>query len=216
HSDRLTRLEVNSGPSWQHRSRTTFRIRRTTHAAKNEVEASNSFPSTRSWPNVAGDQSNWVAAHEWRVILAKLSRASLLGREDPNNPGHLDTHPLVREFFGEQLRNERREAWKESNRRLYYYYQALAPQLPDKLGEMEPLLLAVICGCNAGQFREALHDVYIPRIQRGNTFFAANVLGARGALLSVLAHFLDSKAGAHRWRWAQKGRISCRKTSFSS
>ena len=157
-----------------------------------------------------------LTPHEWRVILAKLRRASLLGREDPNNPGHLDTHPLVREFLGEQLRNERREAWKESNRRLYHYYQALAPQLPDKLGEMEPLFLAVICGCNAGQFREALHDVYIPRIQRGNTFFAANVLGARGALLSVLAHFLDSKAGAHRWRRAQKGRISCRKTSFSS
>jgi predicted ATPase len=56
---------------------------------------------------------------------------------------------------------------------------------------MEPLLLAVICGCNSGLFREALHEVYLPRIQRGNTCFAANVLGARGALLSVLAHFFE-------------------------
>ena len=56
---------------------------------------------------------------------------------------------------------------------------------------MEPLFLAVICGCNAGLFREALHEVYIPRIQRGNAYFAANVLGARGALLSVLAHFFE-------------------------
>ena len=56
---------------------------------------------------------------------------------------------------------------------------------------MEPLFLAVICGCNAGLFREALHEVYIPRIQRGNASFAANVLGARGALLSVLAHFFE-------------------------
>ena len=39
-----------------------------------------------------------LTPHEWRVILAKLRRASLLGREDPNNPGHLDTHPLVRDF----------------------------------------------------------------------------------------------------------------------
>jgi hypothetical protein len=30
---------------------------------------------------------------------------------------------------------------------------------------MEPLFLAVICGCNAGLFREVLHEVYIPRIQ---------------------------------------------------
>jgi hypothetical protein len=56
---------------------------------------------------------------------------------------------------------------------------------------MEPLFLAVICGCNAGFFREALHEVYIPRIQRGDSSFAANVLGARGALLLVLVHFFE-------------------------
>src|SRR5262249_50093790 len=50
---------------------------------------------------------------------------------------------------------------------------------------------AVICGCNAGLFREALREVYIPRIQRGNDSFAANVLGARGPLLSVLVHFFE-------------------------
>jgi hypothetical protein len=56
---------------------------------------------------------------------------------------------------------------------------------------MEPLFLAVICGCIAGLFRDALHEVYIPRIQRGNAYFAANVLGARGPLLSVLVHFFE-------------------------
>jgi hypothetical protein len=56
---------------------------------------------------------------------------------------------------------------------------------------MEPLFLAVICGCNAGLFHEALHEIYIPRIQRGDAAFAANVLGARGALLSVLVHFFE-------------------------
>ena len=56
---------------------------------------------------------------------------------------------------------------------------------------MEPLFLAVIYGCNAGLFREALHEVYIPRIQRGDASFAADFLGARGALLSVLASFFE-------------------------
>ena len=127
----------------------------------------------------------------WRTILAKLRRARLLAPEDPHDPGHLDTHPLVREYFGEQLRSERSEAWLECNRRLYNYYRTLTPQLPDSFREMEPLFLAVICGCNAGLFREALHEVYIPRIQRGDSSFAANVLGARGALLLVLAHFFE-------------------------
>ena len=129
---------------------------------------------------------------EQRTILARLRRARLLAGEDPHNPGQLDTHPLVREYFGEQLRCQRTYAWKECNKRLYHYYRTLAPQLPDSFREMEPLFLAVICGCNAGLFREVLHEVYIPRIQRGKAYFAANVLEARGALLSVLDHFFEN------------------------
>ena len=133
---------------------------------------------------------------EWRSILARLRRARLLAGEDPQNPGQLDAHPLVREYFGEQLRSKRTEAWRECNQRLFHYYRTLAPQSPDSFREMEPLFLAVICGCNAGLFREALHDVYILRIQRGDASFASKVLGARGALLSVLIHFFEHG----RWR----------------
>ena len=130
-----------------------------------------------------------LSSTEWRTIIARLRRTKLLAGQDPHDPGDLDTHPLVREYFGEQLRSQRADAWKECNRRLYSHYRAIAPQLPDSFRDMEPLFLAVICGCNAGLFHEALHEVYIPRIQRGNASFAGNVLGARGALLSVLIHF---------------------------
>jgi hypothetical protein len=132
---------------------------------------------------------------DWRTIVGRLRRARLIAGEDPHNPGQVDAHPLVREHFGEQLQSQRAEAWKECNRRLYHYYRTLAPQLPDSFRDMEPLFLSVICGCKAGLFREALHEVYIPRIQRGDVAFTANVLGARGALLSVLAHFFQ------RLRW---------------
>ena len=128
---------------------------------------------------------------EWRTILAKLRRARLLAPEDPHHPGHLDTHPLVREYFGEQLQSQKTDAWKECNRRLFHHYRTLASELPNSFREMEPLFSAVICGCNAGLFREALHDIYIPRIQRGNACFAANVLRATGPLLSVLVHFFE-------------------------
>jgi predicted ATPase len=133
----------------------------------------------------------YLSPTDWRAILARLRRAKLLAGEDPHNPSQLDTHPLVREYFGEQLGSQQAEAWKECNRRLYHYYEKLAPQLPDKFTEMEPLFLAVICGCNAGLFREALHEVYIPRIQRGNACFTAKVFGATGPLLSVLVHFFE-------------------------
>ena len=108
---------------------------------------------------------------EWQTILARLRRTRLLAGEDPQNRGYLDTHPLVREYYGEQLRSQRTKAWKECNRRLFNYYRTLAPQLPESFREMEPLFLAVICGCNAGLFRQALDEDYIPRIQRGRGRF---------------------------------------------
>src|SRR5262249_327023 len=52
--------------------------------------------------------------------------------------------------------------------------QPLPPREPNGFREMEPLFLAVASGSNAGLLREALHEVYIPRIQRGGASFAAN------------------------------------------
>src|SRR6516162_7413018 len=82
-----------------------------------------------------------LSQSEWRAILARLRRARLLAAEDPQNPGSLDAHPLVREYFGEQLRGERAETWKQCNKRLYDHYRTLAPDLPDNFREMEPLFL---------------------------------------------------------------------------
>jgi serine/threonine protein kinase len=129
---------------------------------------------------------------KWRTILASLRRARLLAADDPYNPGELDTHPLVREYFGEQLRNQRAGAWQECNRRLYGHYRTLAPPFPESISHMEPLFLAVVSGCQAGLLRDALHEVYLPRIQRGTASFAAKVLGIRGALVSALAHFFEN------------------------
>ena len=78
-----------------------------------------------------------VGPTEWRTILARLRRARLLAGEDPHNRGQLDAHPLVREYFGEQLRTQRTGAWKECNRRLYDHYRSLAPPLPESFREMQ-------------------------------------------------------------------------------
>ena len=149
------------------------------------------FEALLTPPAISGltEALSGLSTRQWQSILARLRRARLLAGEDPHNRGDLDTHPLVREYFGEQLRSERGEAWRECNRRLYHYYRTLAPQLPENFREMEPLFLAVICGCHAGLFRESLDDIYIPRIQRGNASFAVNVLGARETVLSALIHF---------------------------
>jgi tetratricopeptide (TPR) repeat protein len=153
----------------------------------------NALNALRKQPAISGltESLTDLRPTEWQTIIAKLRRARLLAGEDPHHRRHLDTHPLVREYFGKQLRKQRTEAWKECNRRLFNHYRTIAPQLPNTFREMEPLFLAVISGCKAGLFHETLREVYLPRIQRGDASFAANVLGARGPLLTVLAHFFE-------------------------
>ena len=74
---------------------------------------------------------------------------------------------------------------------MYQHQHARLPveQLKDEPEPVVVLLDALLE--KAGLFREALHEVYIPRIQRGNAYFAANVLGATGLLLSALVHFFE-------------------------
>ena len=158
-------------------------------------------------PAIAGLTESLIglSPSEWRTILAKLRRARLLAGEDPHDPGQLDAHPLVREYFGDQLRGQRTQAWQEANRRLYHHYREMAPPLPETVRAMEPLFLAVACGCQAGLLRDALHEVYLPRIQRGNASFAAKLLGARGALVSILAHFFEGGRWGSPVRTAVEG-----------
>ena len=133
-----------------------------------------------------------LSPSEWRTILARLRRARLLAAEKIRTILDIWTH--IRSFVNTSANsfgvNELRRGRNAIGGSIIII-ERLLPICRDSFREMEPLFLAVICGCNAGLFREALHEVYIPRIQRGNAYFAANVLGARGALLSVLAHFFE-------------------------
>lgn len=112
---------------------------------------------------------------KWRQTFAKLRRAGLLAQEDPNDPDTLDAHPLVREYFGQQLREDHCDAWWEGNDRLYEHYKRAAPELPDTLEEMAPLFAAVAHGCAAGRHQEAFDEVYRRRIQRWNAFFSTKI-----------------------------------------
>jgi tetratricopeptide (TPR) repeat protein len=153
----------------------------------------------RAPPAIQGltDTLHKLPVLRWRQQVAQLRRTGLVADEDPEEPGRLDVHPLVREYFRERTRLDHPAAWREGNSRLYEHFRAAARALPDTLPEMEPLFQAVAHGCNAGRHRDALHDVYLPRIMRGDEAYAARRLGAYGALLSALASF------CHEGDWAR-------------
>src|SRR6202008_332518 len=108
------------------------------------------------------DSLSGLTPSDWKSVVSRLRRAKLLTAEDEREPSKLDTHPLIREYFGEQPRIDYKEAWQTCNARLYDYYRALGARLPSNLAEMEPLFSAVRSGCKAGLFRTTLPEVYLP------------------------------------------------------
>ena len=136
-----------------------------------------------------------ISQRTWDRACGALRRAGLLAAKDSDDPGKLDCHPLVREYFGEKLENENPAAWKEAHGRLYDYFKAEAKEYPDTVEEMAPLYAAVAHGCQAGRHQEALDEVYWTRMQRGEEHFHWHKLGAFGADLAVLAGFFDPPWG---------------------
>lgn len=129
---------------------------------------------------------------EWARTVATLRRASLVARANEDAPGHLDTHPLVRAYYERQVSADAPAAWREANGRLYEHYRDEAPALPATLDEMQPLLLALVHGCRAGRHHDALREVLLPRVLRGERGYILRELGAYGALLTSLAAFCEA------------------------
>jgi tetratricopeptide (TPR) repeat protein len=127
---------------------------------------------------------------DWKRAVAHLRAARLLAAPDTDAPDTLDCHPLLREYFGDQVHTAN-AAWHEGHNRLYEYYKAAAPELPDTLEEMAPLYAVVAHGCQAGHHQEALDEVYWRRILKGDEHFSWKKFGSFGADLAALSGFFD-------------------------
>ena len=132
---------------------------------------------------------------EWRRAVARLRGAKLLSPIDPSAPGALDAHPLVREWFGERLKQSNETAWKAAHGRLYEHLrdttkEGKAPSLED----LAPFYQAIAHGCRAGRHQEALEDIYVDHICRRRRdgrieFYARDQLGAAGSDLAAVSWF---------------------------
>jgi tetratricopeptide (TPR) repeat protein len=131
-----------------------------------------------------------LSDEDWKYALDNLRKAHLLAKENPENPGSIDSHPLIREYVGERLSHEHSQGFKAAHERLFHYYKDIPEkELPDTLEEMAPLFAAITHGCAAGLHQSALNDVYWKRVQRGSEAFIVKKIGAFGSDLSALVHF---------------------------
>jgi tetratricopeptide (TPR) repeat protein len=135
-----------------------------------------------------------LSEQDFRKSVALLRKARLVAPAEAGNTrdtGALDAHPLVREHFGERLRQAAPGAWRAGNERLYEHYRRAVPEYPETIEAMLPLYAAVVHGCRAGREREVCGVVYKRRILRGREHFSWKKLGAFGAELTALAAFFD-------------------------
>ncbi|HXH95094.1 MAG TPA: hypothetical protein VNN25_26205 [Thermoanaerobaculia bacterium] len=146
----------------------------------------------RKRPAIAGLTAPLVAlqSRDLTAIKHHLEEIQLLTVQAD---GSLDAHPLLREYFGQRLRDRQPEAWRAAHRRLYEHLYATTPDKPDPtLEDLQPLYQAVAHGCHAGLQQEACEKVYDDRIVRRDEFYSTKKLGAFGSDLGAVACFFDT------------------------
>ncbi|HEV7426479.1 MAG TPA: hypothetical protein VGQ46_08925 [Thermoanaerobaculia bacterium] len=127
----------------------------------------------------------------WRRVVARLRDAALLAYPVDEQDTTLDTHPLVREYFGQRLRQHSLAAWRMGHNRLYEHLQRITPSDADTLEEIMNLYAAVAHGCHAGRHQDVLDRVYWPRIQHEEKGYSHRNFGTFGAELAAMSLFLD-------------------------
>ena len=153
----------------------------------------------RRKPTIQGltDKIVKLGEGEWQRAIARLPGVRLIAPPDPAAPDALDAHPLLREWFGERLREANEAAWKMAHGRLFEHLRDTTKE-GDKptLEQLTPLFQAIAHGCRAGRHQEALNEVYINRIckrdsDEGLVFYSSRMLGAVGSDLAAVSWFFE-------------------------
>ncbi len=152
----------------------------------------------RAAPAIAGltEPLPELAEEDWNSSLDALESAKLLAVHREKGSGTLDSldaHPLLRQYFGQRLRDTQPEAWRAAHRRLYEHLCATTKEGDEPtLEDLQPLYQAVAHGCQAGGHEEARSNVYRDRILRGQEFYSTRKLGAFGSDLGAVACFFET------------------------
>jgi len=132
-----------------------------------------------------------LTAQQWQAIEQRLEKSGvLLGKKGSFERLEWDTHPIIRAYFGQKFKDNHPETFKQAHKVLFEYFQKLPKkEYPDTLEEMLPLYRAVVHGCLAGKYLEALENVYWRRVLRTDKHYSHNELGTFSQELTALAAF---------------------------
>ncbi len=148
-----------------------------------------SLVALRQKPAIAGLTEPLVGLdeEEWNLTVAALADSGLVSSAGSS----LDAHPLIREYFARELRDDHVTAWRAAHDRLFEHLRASSEHQPDTVEGLLPLYQAVVHGARAGRQQEALEKVYRGRILRGQERYSTKSFGAFAADLGAIASFFE-------------------------
>jgi len=176
-----------------------------------------------------------MAEDDWNILLNRLERAHLIKRrrtsplrlEVSDSTWDIDAHPLIREYFAKQLKQNQPEAFKAAHSRLFdHLCETTEPYQPSTLEALQPLYQAITHGCFSGRSEAARDVVFMDRIQRiqiieggidQDAFFASKALGSLSSDIKAFEELLEScpvdekiyfLRSQHALRLRSQGRIS--------
>ena len=101
---------------------------------------------------------------QWNSCLKRLADCGLVSIQ--LDPSSIDCHPLIREYFAQQLREKNSVSWRSAHRRLYEHLRDRIESCPASLEGLPVLYQAVAHGYHAGKPQDVLIDEYVSRIRR--------------------------------------------------
>ena len=145
------------------------------------------------WEAVIPGLTEGVEKKAWLVARRDLLGKFRMMSEHEGRDDLFDCHPLIREYFGQQLKESEGEVWRKAHTVLYEYYKELPEKLwgkflPDTLEEIKEFSPVIIHGCKAGLYAETF-ALYMHRFCRENDNYLCTKLGAFEYDLSILASF---------------------------
>ena len=138
-----------------------------------------------------------TSARQRDLIFSRLRKARILtlNRDSGASLVSIDAHPLLREYFAKQMREQKFGAWRAAHQRLYESLCKTASEsATPTLDDLQPLYQAVMHGCRAGLEQDACDKVYHARILQGSGadgFYSTRRLGAFASDLAALACFFE-------------------------
>ena len=126
---------------------------------------------------------------EWDVLLRSLADSGLVTVKSAH--AAVDAHPIIREYFANELRQNAPKAWLAAHQRVYEHLKDTTVDQPQPtLEDLQPLYQAIAHGCQAELQHDAC-DLYMKRILRGHERLSWKKLGAFSADLGAISCFFE-------------------------